>query len=143
MNELKIIALLIPIGICVVVPIAITWIVCRAYSNRDNKQAEILMEAIRSNNNVDTDKLANAFAKKEKTPQQHQSRRLLCGCIFTFFGVLFMLVSIIMMCVTEISSDWGSLLVLACLSLPVGISYLIVYFVSKKQVAAGVEPERQ
>ena len=140
MNE--IIIALIPIGICVVVPITITWIVYRAYTNRDNKQAEILMEAIRSNNNVDTDKLANAFAKKEKTPQQRQSRRLLCGCIFTFLGVLLMLVSVIMMCITGVS-DWGSLLVLACLALPVGISYLIVYFVSKKQIAAGVEPERQ
>ncbi len=38
--------LLIPIGVCVVLPIMIVWIVFKAKTNNDNKRADVLIKAI-------------------------------------------------------------------------------------------------
>ena len=78
---------LVPIAVAVVLPVLIVWIVFRAASNKDNKNAEIIIKAIENNSTVDTDKLVNALSKHGKTPQQLLHLRLLRGCIFTFIGI--------------------------------------------------------
>lgn len=45
----EIVALLIPIGTAVVLPIMVVWIVYRTKMNRDNKNAEIIIKAIENN----------------------------------------------------------------------------------------------
>ena len=52
----SIIAVLIPIFICVVLPVLIVWIVFRATMNNDNKRAEVLIKAIEANNGIDADR---------------------------------------------------------------------------------------
>lgn len=70
---------LVPIAVAVVLPVLIVWIVFRAASNKDNKNAEIIIKAIENNSTVDTDKLVNALSKHGKTPQQLLHLRLLRG----------------------------------------------------------------
>ncbi len=136
MEELieDVVALMIPIGICVVVPIAIIWIIYRASMNSENKRAEVLMEAIRSNNAIDADRLAKAMTRKPKTPRELLNLRLLRGCIFSLIGAALLIISIVISfaCSAE-SEEIFSSATLGAISLAIGASYLIVYFVSKKQ----------
>lgn len=124
--------ILVPLGVCVALPVLIIWLVSRASINRDNKRTQVLIEAIRQNNGVDTDKLAEALKKPEKTPAQLLMLRLLRGCIFSLIGIALVIFGIMYSVNGE--GEWGvpdETLVLGGLSLAVGISYLIVYFVSK------------
>lgn len=137
MEELieDVVALMIPIGICVVVPIAIIWIIFRASMNSENKRAEVLMEAIRSNNAIDADRLAKAMTKKPKTPRELLNLRLLRGCIFSLIGAAFLIIGLVVFLSGSTESQDPVLVptVLGSISLAIGASYLIVYFVSKKQ----------
>ena len=75
----SIIAVLIPIFICVVLPVLIVWIVFRAAMNNDNKRAEVLIKAIEANNGIDADRLADALGKPRKTAREILNLRLLLG----------------------------------------------------------------
>ena len=131
-----IIATLVPISICVVLPIMIIYLITRQGINNDNKRAEIIIKAIEANNNIDADKLAEALGKQKKTPREILNRRLLYGCILNLEGIGLSIAGIIGLCNgMEFGADPVSIPIISgmiCLAL--GISYLIVFFVTRKQV---------
>ena len=43
------IEILVPIGICVILPLGIFWLYYRAQTNKENKRTEIIMKALESN----------------------------------------------------------------------------------------------
>lgn len=128
--------ILVPIFVCVVLPVAIVAIIFAASMNSDNKRAQVLIKAIEANNNIDADKLAEALRKPKKSSREVLNQRLLMGCIFTFIGValfIFGLVSYFMGVGFE-SSPVTVPMLFGGASLAIGLSYLVVYFVTRKQV---------
>lgn len=127
---------LVPIFVCVVLPVAIVAIVFAAAMNNDNKRAKVLIKAIESNCGIDADKLAEALQKPKKTAREMLNLRLLRGCIFSFIGLALCIVGIVSLCMgTEFSADQVTVpLVFGGSSLAIGLSYLVVYFVTRKQV---------
>lgn len=119
-----------PIFICVVLPVAIVYIVFRSITNRENKRAEILIKAIETNNGIDVDKLAESLNRRSKTHRELLNLRLLRGCMFTLVGFAFLIYGIY---IPEVSMMNTSFLIGAILT-AIGISYLIVYFITRKQV---------
>lgn len=120
---------IVPIFVCVVLPVAIVWIIFSTARNSDNKRAEVLIKAIENNANIDADKLAEALNKKPKTPQQIFAGSLLRGCIFTLVGVALAL----WVPLADLESDSRSLaIIFSGISLAIGISYLIVCYVNRK-----------
>ncbi|MDE5869960.1 MAG: hypothetical protein K2H18_06980, partial [Muribaculaceae bacterium] len=120
----------------VVLPVSIVAIVYAAMINSDNKRAKVLIKAIESNCGIDADKLAEALRKPKKTAREILNLRLLRGCIFSFIGLIFCIIAIITLCVgSEFTSDEvsGPLLIGGAL-LAIGLSYLIVYYVTRKQI---------
>jgi len=128
--------ILVPIFICVVLPVSIVLIVFLAAMNADNKRAAVLMKAIESNNNIEADKLAAALAKPRRTPRELLNGRLLRGCIFTFVGIALSLAGIVGLCNgVEFEADQVSVpFMFGGVLLAVGLSFLVVYFVTRKQV---------
>ena len=129
-------ATLVPIFICVVLPVSIVAIVFAAAMNSDNKRSKVLIKTIESNCGLDTDKLAEALQKPKKTAIEILNLRLLRGCIFTFLGNAFCIVGIVSLCMgTEFAADPVTVpLVFGGALLAVGLSYLVVYFVTRKQI---------
>lgn len=129
-------SILIPIFVCVVLPVAIVGIYYWSQINAENKRAEILMKAIEANCGPDADNLAEALQKPRKTAREILNLRLLRGCMFTFVGLGLCIVGIVSACMgTEFASDPVTVpLVFGGASLAIGISYLVVYFVTRKQV---------
>ncbi|MDE5924792.1 MAG: hypothetical protein K2G75_05655 [Muribaculaceae bacterium] len=129
--------ILVPIFICAVLPISVVALSVAAKINNDNKRAKVLIKAIESNCNIDADKLAEALQQKpKKTALEILNLRLLRGCIFTFIGIALCIVGIVTFCMgSEFSSDGVSVpLVFGGASLAVGLSYLVVYFMTRKQI---------
>lgn len=129
-------SILVPIFICVVLPVSIVLIVFLASMNNDNKRAKVLIKAIEANNSIDADKLADALQKPRKTAREILNTRLLRGCIFSLIGLFLCIIGIVNLCNgSEFNSDPVTCpLVFGGASIAIGISYLIVYFVTRKEV---------
>lgn len=127
---------LVPISICVVLPVAIVLIIFMTAMNSDNKRAKVLIKAIEANNNIDADKLAAALAKPRKTPLEILNKRLLRGCMFTFIGIALIIVALVSLASgTEFANDSVTVpMIFGGALLAIGLSYLVVYFVTRKQV---------
>ena len=132
-----IIGTLVPLGICVALPVLIVWLSTRSVINKENRNAEVLIEAIRNNAGVDTDRLAEALSgrNKSKTPLELLNLRLLRGSIFSLIGLVFIIATIILVNGGYDLDLFGLPLIVGGVFLAVGIGYLIVYFVSKKQIS--------
>lgn len=122
-----------PIAICVVLPIMIVWIVYRAKTNKDNKTAEIVIKAIENNSNIDTDKLVEALGTREKTQDQIMRSILLYGFRFTFTGIASALTALIFFFFSTAEDDiWLIFTIISLFTLAIGAAYLVVYFITRK-----------
>lgn len=126
--------ILIVTGVCVVMPVMIMWIIYRAIINSDNQRAAVLMEAIRSNNSIDADRIAEALSKPRRTPRELLNLRLLRGCIFTLVGLTVVLFGAYVMVTVPETNSQNVMFIIGAPLFAVGISYLIVYFVTRKQI---------
>lgn len=131
-----IISLVSVIGICVMVPITIVWLICRSITNRDNRRAEVLVEAIRSNTTIDADRIAQALSKKPRSAREILNQRLLRGSIFTLVGAALSIACAILCENThmDLTDLPGIMLVTGASSLAIGISYLVVYFATRNHL---------
>lgn len=128
-------SVLVPIAICVVLPVSIVLIVCLASINRENKRAKVLIKAIEANNNIDADKLAEAMRKPKKTSREILNLRLLRGCIASALGLGFVIYGFYSGTIPHYGTDWQNMVFFAAaVCLAIGIGYLVVYFITRKSV---------
>ena len=123
---------LVPIFCGCVLPVMIVLIISMRKKNSDDKRAEILIKAIESGEAVDADKLAEALGKPRHTPLEILNARLLRGCLYTLVGLALAVVYLVWP--ANNTNSLMSLILLSAVSTAVGISYLIVYFVTRNQV---------
>ncbi|MCI9173127.1 hypothetical protein [uncultured Duncaniella sp.] len=127
-------AILIPLGVCVALPVLIVWLVYRSRTNKDNRRAEVLIEAIKANGGIDADKLAEAFGEKRRTMKDRLATYLLRGCIFSLSGVAAGIALAWMGFAGSMSvDDMGFYIIATGVLLAVGAGYLITYYVIRKQ----------
>lgn len=132
--------ILVPIFICVVLPVAIVLIISLTKMNADNKRSQVLMKAIEMNPEIDAERLTESLTDRGKkkcvTPAEILNHRLLRGCKFSLIGLVLIVVGLVnFFCGAEFSSDpVTASLIFGGISAAVGVSYLIVYFVSRRQL---------
>lgn len=129
-------ATLVPIFCGCVLPIVIVLIISLRKMNEASKRSQIIIKAIEANKDVDTDKLIESLKEPQKTHQEILNARLLRGCMFSLIGVALAIVGIVNLSTgSDFSDDPVTVSFLfGGISLAIGISYLIVYFVTRKQV---------
>ena len=130
--------ILIPISVCVILPIAIVSIISYVRMNSDNQRTQVLLKAIEANNNIDADKLAESLRKqvKVRSPREVLNFRLLNGCIFSFLGLGIVLAGLYLMITLPDSSEKLRfvLYLIAAVAFAIGLGNLVVYFVTRKQL---------
>ena len=132
---------LIPICICVVLPVLVVWLISRAKQNETNRRAEIMLKAIESGATVDPEFFRNP--KEEKTIKEKLLGRLTGACITSIMGAIFMgLVPVFTHSQFNIGIE-PALLFIGGILLAVGIALFIVYFVGKKMLAGEIEAEEK
>lgn len=129
------VALLTPIFICVVLPVAIVLIIAFSNIKADNNRTKVFIKAIEANN-IDADKLAESLKRPQKTAREILNLRLLRGCIFGLLGLAIITVGLVNLATgSEFGADPVTVpMVFGGASLAIGASYLIVYFATRKQV---------
>lgn len=137
-------SLLIPLGVCVVLPVLIIWLNSRVRLNETNKRAEVMLKALEAGKEIDPELLKGA--KRPLTLKEKLLRRLTWACIISLSGVTMLVMGII----TSNASSWqlsespAPLAVYAGgLLLAIGLSLLAVYFVGKKMLAKEIAAQEQ
>ena len=137
--------ILLPIGICVVLPVMIVWLINRTRQNETNRKTEIMLKAIEAGATIDADFFkAQQDNKAPKTIKERLLRRLSGGCICTLIGIAIGVVGIVnhVNWDGQISSDSGvTAMIIGGVLLGIGISLIIVFFVGKKMLAKEMEAE--
>ena len=136
-----------PVFICVVLPIAIVWLVARTRQQETNRKAEIMLKAIEAGVPVDMTQFEPA--KKPKGPRsikQDLLEKLNGACITSLMGIGFLTLGII----RAINGTFGVSLFLNKFWLPaggillaVGLGLFVSYFAGKKMLAKEIEAEEK
>ena len=140
-------SVVLPIFICVVLPITIVWLIARTRQQETNRKAEIMLKAIEAGVPVDMTQFEPA--KKPKGPRsikQDLLEKLNGACITSLMGIGFLTLGII----RAINGTFGVSLFLNKFWLPaggvllaVGIGLFISYFAGKKMLAKEIEAEEK
>lgn len=150
MNSLELILdfaeeILIPIGICVVMPIIIVWLNMRRKTNETNKRTEVLLAAIEKNPDLDMDMedFIRKMNPKTKTTKERLMSRLLWGLVFIAIGASTLLSALYQDYQGGTSLDYFPIYTGGCCLLLIGISFVAVFFISKRMLAKEIEAEEE
>ena len=134
--------ILIPIAICVVLPVMIVWLINRTRQNETNRKTEIMLKAIESGATIDADFFkAQQEQKSPKTLKEKLLNRLTAGCVCTFIGIAAVVVCFVLETKLGWDRDGNFILIFGAISIAIGISFLLVFFVGKKMLAKEMEAE--
>ena len=102
---MRIIEDLVPIAICVVLPIAIVWMTTRTRIKRDNLRKEIILAAMEKNSDIDIEEMTKKLNRPRKLLKEKLIMRLLYGSIFVGFGILTYVALAVYMCIFRPDKD--------------------------------------
>ena len=127
---------LVPIGICVVLPILIIALVLRNRRNEVDKKTELMMKAIENGTTLDPSFFQQTSCCRKKTVKDKLMGWLLAACITTGIGVMIAAVMTLALSLTgEFQKDADNVLFLIfpAVLIAVGIAFFIVYFIGKNK----------
>lgn len=137
-------AILLPLGICVALPVLIVWLVMRARQNEINRKTEVMLKAIETG--VEIDKSFFSSQVKQTTIKERLLGKLTAAYICAFLGVIGLIISIIWW--KESSCNIYEypipyLMLGGGILLAVGLAFLMSYFIGKKMLAKEIEFEEK
>ena len=133
--------IIVPIGICVVLPVMLVWLVTRVRRNEIDKKTEVMLKAIESGATIDSDLFKEA-PKKRKSTKERLLNRLICGCAASIIGAALTAIGIIPWMTLE-ADTFAPFLIFGGISLAVGIALFIGFFVGRKMLAKEMEAEEK
>lgn len=141
---MRIIEDLVPIAICVVLPIAIVWMTTRTRIKRDNLRKEIILAAMEKNSDIDIEEMMKKLNGPKKLLKEKLLTRLLFGSIFVGLGILIYVAMAVYMRISKrFDTDmFIGLSIVAVPSLAVGTAFLTNYFAGKNMLTKEMEAER-
>lgn len=122
--------ILVPIGMAVVLPIAIVAIVFRSALASERNRKEIVLAALEKNPDIDVEQLMKNLKKSEKLIKEKLLARLERGCLCCLMGVAFMVLYFFLGVQGE-----DFIVVVGAALIAIGIAFLISYFVGRRMLA--------
>ncbi len=130
--------ILVPIGVAVVLPIAIVAIVFRSALASERNRKEIVLAVLEKNPDIDVEQLMKNLKKSEKLIKEKLLARLERGCLCCLMGVAFMLLYFFLGVQSE-----DLIVVVGAALIAIGIAFLISYFVGRRMLVQEMEAEQQ
>ncbi len=129
--------ILVPIGICVVLPIMVTWIVMKSKRDAAKEKFSLLQKAIEHGVEIDPQLLM------DKNSNTSLKMRLLSKLQW---GIVLIVIGLAAVFLMTFVKGWAAnkeLTYIAILSLAVGLSFLVTYFIGRKQLRHEIALEEQ
>ena len=134
---------IVPIGICVVLPIIIVWLIMRRKTNDTNKGTEVLLAVIEKNPDLDMEDLIRKMNPKTKTTKERLMSRLLWGLVFIAIGTSLLLSALYQDNLGGAGPEYFPIYCGSGCLLLIGISFVAVFFISKRMLAKEIEAEEK
>lgn len=132
------------LGVCVVLPVLIVWLVTRAKINKDKANKEIVLAAIEKNSDLDVEKIMNAMASKQKKIKEKLLDKLQGGLVCTCLGLAMVVVGVLDsygVLNSHLTGPFGGSIYGGAILFTIGIALLASFFIGKKMLAKEIEDE--
>ena len=139
----NLIGILVPLGICVALPVLIVWLVTRTRQNETDKKTEIMLKAIEAGATIDAEFFKDA-QRKQKSTKERLLNRLIWGCTTSILGVGLAALGIVQWVNwngTTSNDSFVVPLVFAGIFLAIGIALVMGFFVGRKMLVKEIEAE--
>jgi hypothetical protein len=137
-------ATLVPIFVCVILPIVIVWLVVRARQHETDKKTEIMLKAIENGAQIDP----QFFKTKQSTRsiKQELMDKFTGACVTSFMGIAFLAIGLLNQSNPGmIKGLWfmESALTAGAILLAIGFALFLSYLVSKRTLVKEIESEEK
>ena len=133
--------ILVPIFICVVLPVALVLLGVIARRNEVNRKTEVALKSIEAGVPIDPNYFKTTT--KERSTKKMLLGRLTGACIVSLLGVAFLVLGFFGQDIIEEEVDSFLYFFPAGVLLAIGIALFITYFVGKKMLAKEIELEEK
>lgn len=139
MNFEDLTELLVPIGICVALPISIVYLILKRKIISENNKKEIILAALEKNADVNIEELVKKTSAPDKLLKEKLLRKLQRGLMTIVLSIGLFIYAIFVGDAGELKLYViGSVVLLA-----IGVSLLFTYLMGKKMLAKEMEAEEQ
>ena len=136
----EIVALLIPICICVVLPVMVVWLVTRARIKKNEQKMAVLVKAIENGVEIDPELLVSETESSRNTKMK-LIKKLTAGIVCSIIGIA------LLVCPSLEAFDGVAglemLYIIGGVMIAVGIAYIVTFFVGRKYLAPEIEAEER
>ena len=139
MNFEDLTELLVPIGICVALPISIVYLILKRKIISENNKKEIILAALEKNADVNIEELVKKTSAPDKLLKEKLLKKLQWGLMTIVLSIGLFIYAIFV-------GDAGELKLYVIWSvglLAIGVSLLFTYLMGKKMLAKEMEAEEQ
>lgn len=134
--------ILVPLGICVFLPLMVVWLSIRKKMHGDDMRKEIILAALEKNANIDVEELVKKMNKPEKLLKEKLLKKLQWGMLTFFLGIG--LIGFGLYLELTNAGLYSDVLTYICggvASFAIGIAFLANYHIGKKMLAKEMEAE--
>ena len=134
------IALLIPICICVVLPVMVVWLVTRARIKKNEQKMAVLVKAIENGVEIDPELLVSETESSRNTKMK-LIKKLTTGIVCSMIGIS------LLVCPSldafEGVAGLEMLYIIGGVMVAIGVAYMVAFFVGRKYLAPEIEAEER
>ena len=134
------IALLIPICICVVLPVMVVWLVTRARIKKNEQKMAVLVKAIENGVEIDPELLVSETESSRNTKMK-LIKKLTTGIVCSIIGIA------LLVCLSldafEGVAGLEMLYIIGGVMVAIGVAYMVAFFVGRKYLAPEIEAEER
>ena len=136
----EIVALLIPICICVVLPVMVVWLVTRAGIKNNEQKMAVLVKAIENGVEIDPELLVSETESSRNTKMK-LIKKLTTGIVCSMIGIS------LLVCPSldafEGVAGLEMLYIIGGVMVAIGVAYMVAFFVGRKYLAPEIEAEER
>lgn len=134
--------MLVPIGICVVLPIMIVWLVTRTKSRSIDKKTEVLLKALENGQQIDPELLITPKQSKNlKTIKMVLLEKLQVAAVFTIMGVAMIVLSAVGILGDTANVGFPVFMLCGVIFSAIGVGHIFVYMLGKQNLKAEMDAE--
>lgn len=128
--------IIVPIGVCVVLPVMVVWLVFRTRNHIVDRKADVLLKAIENGQDIDPEMFASDDRSKrtKRSLKMNLLDKLQAGIILVIMGTVLVAGAMVIP-----GKDF--LFIIASILLAIGIGFCVAFFVGKKWMEAEIKAE--
>lgn len=125
--------IIVPIGVCVVLPVMVVWLVFRSRNHIVDRKADVLLKAIENGQDIDPE-IFSTDNKSRRSLKMNLLDKLQAGIILVIMGAGLVAGAMVI-------PGKDSLFIIASILLALGIGFCVAFFVGKKWMEAEIKAE--